>query len=114
MDDLEGKLNSLLSSPESMERIMQLAKSLSGEQGASPSDRAVPDPRLAELMAKAAGEFASTGETERLAEALRPFLSPERAERLGRAVMIARIARVARRIVPGLGGGGGLVYPVFG
>ena len=109
MDDLEGKLNSLLSSPESMERIMQLAKSLSGDGGGAPSGQAGPDPRLAELMAKAASEFAVPGETERLAEALRPFLSPERAERLERAAKIARIARVARRVIPELGGGGGLV-----
>jgi hypothetical protein len=109
MDDLEGKLNSLLSSPESMERIMQLAKSLSGEQGGAEAAKAAPDPRLLGLITKAAGEFSAPGETERLAEALRPFLSPERAERLERAARIARIARVARSVIPELGGGRGLV-----
>ncbi len=110
MDDLEEKLNSILSSPGSMDRIMQLAKSLTGS-GEAPreADSPVPDARLMGILTSAVSEFSAAGDTERLAAALRPFLSPERAERLDRAVGVARIARVARRIVPELGGDGGLV-----
>lgn len=110
MDELEGKLNALFSSPESMDRIMQLAKSLSGSSEAShTAEPSVPDARLMGILTSAMSEFSSGGDTERLAAALKPFLSPERAERLDRAVGVARIARVARRVIPELGGDGGIV-----
>ena len=115
MDDIESKLNSLFSSPESMERIMQLAKSLSGSEAKGEaretSQESAPalDPKLMSIIGSALGEFSNKGDTERLAGALKPFLSAERAERLDRAMGIARIARVAKKVIPELGGGGGLV-----
>lgn len=117
MDELESKINSLFSSPESMERIMQLAQSLSGgerehredKQETERSDAPGFDPKLMGLVAGAMQEFSSQGEADQLCKALRPILSQEKAERLDRALGIARLVRVARKVLPQLGGGTGNV-----
>lgn len=138
MSDFEEKLNAILSNPESMGQIMNLAQSLnlggggepSGEGGpAAPQPEAPPenassgipdglsglgsllgqiDPKLIGRLLPLAGELAGGGNDERmqLLYALRPFLKPERRDKVERAVKTARLIHVGKKLLAGLGESG--------
>ncbi|MCD8161804.1 MAG: hypothetical protein LUE61_11810 [Clostridiales bacterium] len=124
MEDFEEKLNTILSSPETMGQIMALANSISGKPGGEPSAREEP-PQAQETPARPsqagpvgqAGDMLSLlqgldpsmltklsalyqaytrGEDEKAAllSAMRPFLRPERQEKVEKALQITRISRV--------------------
>ena len=123
MEDFEEKLNSILSSPETMGQIMALANSLSGggedsQESHEPVQQdAAPEPggkALGDLSALLQGMDSGSmqklmalwgeyrrgeDEKERLLQALKPFLREERQEKLDRAVQIARISRVIRSAI---------------
>lgn len=122
MEDFEEKLNSILSSPETMGQIMALANSLSGggEDSQETSEPAQQDAALQsgqgerllssllqgmdsgtmqKLMALWGEYRRGDDEKERLLQALKPFLREERQEKLDRAVQIARISRVIRSAI---------------
>ena len=137
MSDFEEKLNAILSNPESMGQIMNLAQSLnlggggepSGEGGpAAPQPEASPesassgipdglsglgsllgqiDPKLIGRLLPLAGELAGGGNDERmqLLYALRPFLKPERRDKVERAARTARLIRVGKKLLTDLGDG---------
>ena len=135
MSDFEEKLNAILSNPESMGQIMNLAQSLnlggggepSGEGGpAAPQPEASPesassgipdglsglgsllgqiDPKLIGRLLPLAGELAGGGNDERmqLLYALRPFLKPERRNKVERAAKTARLIHVGKKLLQSLG-----------
>ena len=111
MDGLEEKLNALFSSPESMAQLKQLADSLAGTLGSGGEDRengAGPlpeglDPRLMQMITTVLREYQAPSRTGNLVAALRPWLEAERAERLGKALRIARLARAAKVVLPEMG-----------
>ena len=115
MDGLEEKLSALFSSPESMAQLKQLADTLAGTLGSGASERgqedagqgpALPnglDPRLMQLITAVLREYQAPSRTGDLVAALRPWLEEERAERLGKALRIARLTRAARTVLPELG-----------
>lgn len=120
MEDFEEKLNSILSSPETMGQIMALADSISGKSSSGDGDSSGSAPPLAEdasgmgansplsllssldpsLLQKATtllGEYTrGNDEKTALLNAMRPFLSEERRPKLDKALQIARLARVIR------------------
>ena len=130
MDEFEEKLNSILSSPETMGQIMALANSLSGqpqsnqedtesEQGAqapqAPQAKAPDlsglfqgmDPAMLQKLMTLWGEFNRGGdEKTRLLQAMRPFLREERQAKLDKAMQIARLSRVIRSAIEQIGGEG--------
>ncbi len=124
MEDFEEKLNTILSSPETMGQIMALANSISGKpEGGTPAQEgpvqpqetpAQPpqggaaqqtgdmlsllqglDPPMLTKLAALYREYAR-GEDEKVAllTAMRPFLRPERQEKVEKALQITRISRV--------------------
>ena len=114
MDGLEEKLGALFSSPEAMAQLKQLADSLAGTLGGGerppgagtgegPGLGEGPDPRLMQLVTAVLREYQAPSRTADLVAALRPWLEPERAERLGKALRIARLTRAARTVLPELG-----------
>ena len=135
MSEFEEKLNAILSNPESMGQIMNLAQSLnlggggepSGEGGpAAPQPEAPPenassgipdglsglgsllgqiDPKLIGRLLPLAGELAGGGNDERmqLLYALRPFLKPERRDKVERAAKTARLIHVGKKLLQSLG-----------
>ena len=135
MSDFEEKLNAILSNPESMGQIMNLAQSLnlggggepSGEGGpAAPQPEAPPEnassgipdglsglgsllgqiaPKLIGRLLPLAGELAGGGNDERmqLLYALRPFLKPERRDKVERAAKTARLIHVGKKLLQSLG-----------
>ena len=111
MEDLDHKLSQLLSSPEDMAKIMDLARQLSGEPvSPAPSsgqeDGEQPDPELLKTVTRLFREYRSgDGGKTALAEALSPYLEQERREQLRKAVQLARLARTAKAFLGELGGG---------
>lgn len=115
MEDFEEKLNTILSSPETMGQIMALANSLSGGGEEKPESGAagevaplgevsallqgIDSTALQKLMALWSEYRRGSDEKTRLLEAMKPFLRQERQEKLDKAVQIARISRVIRAAI---------------
>ena len=119
MGDFEEMLGSILSSPKDMEKIMGLARELTGsgeggekeaEKKTEPSAAAIPDlggisPKMLGVIGKLMGQLRSEGDGKTaLVNSMKPYVRPERREALDRAVKIARMARLARLAVTELGG----------
>ena len=115
MGEFEDMLNSILSSPREMEKIMGLARELSGDSGTVEPDKTdrpeVPDlgdisPKMLGTLAKLMGELKSGRQDDKtaLVASMKPYLRPQRREALDKAVKIARLARVARIAMNELGG----------
>ena len=113
MAELEDKLNALLSDPAQMAQIMQLAQQLSGSMGTAPP----PPPQQTPLavggldMASMARFLpllqelnSSNSQVTQLLYALRPFLKPEKQEKIQRAAKLARLIHVGKRALTEMGG----------
>lgn len=96
MDGLEDKLNAILSDPDAMGRISEMAKSLFGEKGVEPGEISSGDESLLKRAAGLLRGNAMRADESAVFDALRPFLSDERRARLDRAIKIARLASLAR------------------
>nr|WP_317324550.1 hypothetical protein [uncultured Flavonifractor sp.] len=120
MAQLEEQLNQILGDPQAMEQIMSLAQSLSGSRESPPPDQSSPgeteappeggtavpsplsaladlDPRLLRMGMTLLSEYSAQDDKKAaLLSALKPFLKPERQEKIDQAVRIARLTRVVR------------------
>lgn len=133
MSGFEEKLNAILSDPESMSQIMGLAQSLNLGGGGTPQNGSAPpqpppdgapsgggipndlaglgsllgqiDPKLIHRLLPLAGELAGGGNDERmqLLYALRPFLKPERRDKVERAAKTARLIHVGKKLLQTMG-----------
>ena len=119
MAEFDDKLNSILSNPDAMAQIMQLAQSLSGGSegggtaGASPPPQpggpsAGPGPQQTPppsggdpLSALAGGLDPQDSNARQLLYALRPYLKPERQEKVERALQLARLFRIGKKFLSG-------------
>lgn len=118
MDDLNEKLNRLLSDPEGLAKIQAAMSALGGgEAPPSPPPPAPAPPAaggfdpalLGRLMPLLSGMNGDNEDT-RLLEALRPYLRGERAGRLDDTMQLMRLARLLpllqeQGILGGIGGG---------
>lgn len=120
MGEWEEKLNTLLSDPEAMAQVMEMAQSLSQQLGGSGGEAPHGDaPRetngsadTADLASLLSGldpallkrlpallaqlNRPESGETAALLHALRPFLKPERQGKLDRAAQLARLIHLGK------------------
>ena len=94
MDGLEDKLNAILSDPDAMGRIAEMAKSLTGDVGSGEKPADMDEGLVKKAVKLLRGRAMNSDETA-LLTALRPFLSDERRARLDRAIKIARLASLA-------------------
>ena len=114
MDDLQERIESVLNDPQQMQEILSLARSLGVElpdAGAEPAEKARPEAEMpptppslpqglggvmtqpvAELL-KEAGKLEK--KQENLLNALKPFLKPNRREKIDRAMQVARLSHLA-------------------
>ena len=97
MAEFDEKLNSLLSDPGAMSQIMQLAQSLSG--GAEQSV-----PLLTRLLPLIQELGNQNSNARQLLYALRPYLRPERQEKVERAIQLARLFHLGKKFLAGWGG----------
>ncbi len=132
MSEFDEKLNALLSDPDRMAQIMQMAQSLSG--AAAPPPPAPPpappptrpettsappvgtdllssltggiDPQLLTRLLPLIRELGSdSGSGARaLLYALRPYLKQERQERVERALQLAKLLHIGRKVLTNLEG----------
>lgn len=141
MSELEEKLNAILSNPDAMSQVMNLAQSLNlGSNGESPpeqredSSNSPPeggassgggpglgnlgnlaglgdllgqiDPAMIQRMMPLIGELTGGGgndERMQLLYALRPFLKPERRDKVERAAKTAKLIRVGKQLLSTMG-----------
>ena len=114
MDDLQERIESVLNDPQQMQEILSLARSLGVElpdAGAESAEKARPEAEMpptptslpqglggvmtqpiAELL-KEAGKLEK--KQENLLNALKPFLKPNRREKIDRAMQAARLSHLA-------------------
>ena len=100
MDELQESLSRLLENPEELRRMTDMASQLlGGGEDAEPEQQKLPD--LSALMGKLRG---GNSDTQKLLQAMKPFLAPERQARLSRAMRAAKLASVASAAFTQLGG----------
>lgn len=123
MDDVNEKLNALLSDPGSMAQIMQLAQQLSGSMGgdtaqtvaaASPAASPSPPPpatlggldpqTIARYLPLLQELTRDTSQTTQLLYALRPFLKDGKQNKVERAARLARLITIGKRFLSEGGG----------
>lgn len=106
MADMNEMLSGILSNPQAMESIMAMAKSLGQQQSQSAPAPTPPGADPVQLMQSLLQLSRNMSGDERqiaLFQALKPFVRPDRAERLDRAIQVARISRLAGRALQSLG-----------
>lgn len=128
MAEFDEKLNSLLSNPEAMAQIMQMAQSLSGGQSQqTPSPPPPPlsqqpsppsggdvlsslssltsniDPAMLTKLLPLIQEIGSQNDSNarQLLYALRPYLKPDRQEKIERALQLARLFHLGKKFLSG-------------
>ena len=129
MSEFEDRINSVLNDPEQMDKIANLAKSLMGGDG----QKTAPGGMMGKLgeLAKSLAGGESTGRdgpeidpamlgkigrlmnagnarssNERaLLEAMKPYLTEKRRQKMDRALQLARLARIARIAMGEMGEG---------
>lgn len=111
MDELQQRIESVLNDPQQMKELLALARSLGAElpeefqeSAAQPETERPQEPMkgLGTLMSQPLGALLqSAGKLEQkqeaLLNALRPFLKPNRREKLDRAIRAARLSQLAGR-----------------
>ena len=104
MSELEEKLGSLLSNPQLMEQIMQMANSINPTQGNHVAEKladgpnpgqSLPDLQMLSKFSQLAGQGNMDANEQSLLCALEPYLSHGRIQKLERAMRAAKIARFA-------------------
>ena len=133
MSEFEEKLNAILSNPDAMSQVMNLAQSLNlGGGGENPpaaqTDSPAPggpsgggadlgnlaglgdllgqiDPAMIQRMLPLVGELTGGGNDERmqLLYALRPFLKPERRDKVERAAKTAKLIHIGKKLLSTMG-----------
>ena len=124
--DLGSMLQSVLSDPEQMARIAQVAQGLmqpgadaaSGTSAAAGTVAASPPPepvrddardaRLLATLGRAFGAETGKSKSTALLVAMRPYMKPEKQKKLDSAMRIARMVRVAGEVMRQIGGGHGI------
>ena len=102
MSEMEERLNAILGNPQLMQQITSMAQAMGGqaqniqaEQQEQPA--AIPsfDPKLLQAMIQTMGQAGVDGNQKALLQALSPFLSRFRVQKLERAMQAARLAGAA-------------------
>ena len=111
MGELEERLDAVLSDPEQMSRIAQMASRLMGsiapEAGQeAPATPAAPglDPSMLAMIGRLGGKIKGNQGKEQLIRGLSPYLSAARRERLERALRMAAAATLAGAALEEMGG----------
>ena len=115
--ELGAALEGILSDPAQMEKLSQMAKELFGQAGESAGGEKPPAPPQTaqgapvdtKLLAALGRAFSGQKEPSRstaLLMAMRPYMKPEKQEKLDRAMQIARMAGIAGAVAREYGGGG--------
>ena len=113
MSELDEKLGAVLSNPQLMQQIMNMAQSL-GQASPPPQPQpAAPappmqmpplgdiDPAMLGKIMNLAGKSGIDGQQKMLLNALQPYLSGQRIQKLEKAMRAAKLASAVTSILPG-------------
>lgn len=109
MSEMEEKLGSILGNPQLMQQIMTMAQSLGPSQSEAPppAEPQPPpgglDPKLLSTLSTLASQSQVDPQQQKLLQALSPYLSPQRGQKLEKAMRAARLARAASTFLNGGG-----------
>lgn len=98
MDEFSEKINQVLSDPEQMAKIMELAGKLGGDV---PKEKP-PAPEMPfqeEQIGRIMTMLSHCGSEDGLLKALRPYLPPEKAEKMSRAVRYAKLSKIISQVL---------------
>lgn len=98
MDNLESGLQSILGNPQMMEQIMSIAQNFQSEQPPPPpSAEGGPELDFATIQKITAliGKTGIDSQQKALLQALRPYLSGQRIQKLEKAMRAAKLAGIA-------------------
>jgi len=112
VSELEDKINSVLSDPQQMDKIMGMARSLMGGGSNEPSAPAgmaelFPKELDGAMLSKLSRLMSDGGEKKQeraLLEAMKPYMSQKRREKMDKAMKLARLARLAGLAMGEMGG----------
>ena len=105
MSELEERLNAVLSDPQQMEKIAQMASRLMGSIAPEEKSASSPgmDPKLMGLVGRVAASLNGGGKRQLMA-GLGPYLAEGRRARLEKALRLAAAASLAVEFMGELGG----------
>ena len=96
MGELEDRISAVLGDPRQMEEITRLAQSfLGGESEAAEPAPAAPDTAMLGKLGKLLGSSAAPSRNQALLEAMKPYFSDRRQQKIDRALKLAKLARLA-------------------
>ena len=126
MDGLEAKLNRILSDPEALGSVLEMAKSIAGSEkggkgeGQDSHQESAPadglgaignliggmDPDTIGMVMGLVGEFTRDDDKRTgFLNALKPYVSEDRQQKMDKAAQIVKLARTARKALGSFGGG---------
>ena len=98
MDNLESGLEAILGNPQIMQQIMSIAQNFQSEP-ASPPPAATGGPEIdfamVQKLTSIIGKTGIDGQQKTLLQALRPYLSGQRIQKLEKAMRAAKLAGMA-------------------
>ncbi len=112
MEDLQEKLNGILSDPQTMQKIMSMAQQLGSQPPPAAPEQPpqegsfLPDPSMLQKLASLAGQSTVDRDQQGLLRALGPYLSRHRLAKLERAMRAARMAGMATNLLGQTGNSG--------
>lgn len=100
MDDLSEKITQILNDPGSLQQIVEIANALGAQQTSMENDESGHSlPASQEMLTDITQMLRQAEKTDKkqeaLFQALRPYLKPNRQERLERAMQIAHLSHLA-------------------
>ena len=97
MDQMEDKLGAILGNPQLMQQIMSMAQSLGQSSPQPEPEPELPgfDPAMLAKLGSLAGQGAVDGNQRALLNALHPYLSSRKLNKLEKAMRAAKMARMA-------------------
>lgn len=115
MSEFEDRLNSILSSPEQMSKIMGIAQNFMSH-GEEKREQSAPkaqdggfslqglDPKMLTILSRLMGELNGSDEKSELIRSMKPFLNEKKHHRLEKALEITKLAHAARIAMSEFGG----------
>lgn len=97
MDNLESGLQSILGNPQMMEQIMAIAQNFQSEPAPPPPPAEGPELDFATIqkITSLIGKTGIDSQQKALLQALRPYLSSHRIQKLEKAMRAAKLAGIA-------------------
>ena len=106
MEDMESKLGAILGNPEMMQQIMSIAQNFQTNSAPAPAaQESIPDIDFSTVqkISTLIGKTGIDGHQKALLQALHPYLSSQRIQKLERAMRAAKLAGMASLFLNGSG-----------